>query len=156
MATSPATLLSSRRIGPETSSERSKLPETDGPIWQPASATTMVSNAMGAASLLSRVILPPAPTAALSSPSLVEDTQSPAKMFRLPSGPERALPPKALVQGTLPVAFEIERDIGKACCFEPGRDGSSHLCRQSARHFVRGYFYARKLIVQADAKLPKA
>src|SRR5580658_5107671 len=109
---SPATLLSSRRMGPETSSERSKLPDTAGPIEQPASAATTASNATVAASLWCRFIRPPAPVAARSCASLAEDTQIPVKMFRSGSRQELALARKALIQRTLAVALEIERHIG--------------------------------------------
>src|SRR5277367_1507119 len=162
MVMSPETLLSSRRMGPETSRERSKLPETEGPIWQPARATASVSNAMGAArSLVGRIIRPPAPyrrflALICPSPSLI-NTQRPGKMFRIPSGPRLALVPrKSLIQRALPIAFEIERDVGEACCFQASRDRSRHFERHGARHFVRGDFDAGEPVVQAYAKLAEA
>src|SRR5579859_4572893 len=83
MATSPATFDNSSRIGPETSNDRSKLPDTEGPIWQPASTKTKGSNAMSASNLSCRLILPPAPRLALRWTSLTEDTRLQGNMFRL-------------------------------------------------------------------------
>src|ERR1700722_496705 len=144
--TSPATLLNSSRMGPETSRERSKLPETDGPMEQPAKAKAKIRSAMCTACLRCRVIAPPAPTVALSKPSLI-DTQIWEKMFRIPRAFGTSLPRKAFIQRALPVAFEIQRNVGEARGFQARRNQGSHFPRHCARHFFRGDLDARKLFV---------
>jgi len=67
-----------------------------------------------------------------------------------------ALPGKTFVQRTLPIAFEIQRNVGKARSLQSGCDGGSHFRGHRARHLFRGDLNPRELFVQANAKLPEA
>ena len=127
-------------LGPETSSDRSKLPETEGPIWQPASAsdeskrsdecgqTAMSRHSSSSASWARFHAFPD---------SRYAETE---KDVPVTHGAEPRLPCEALVERALPVTFQIERDIGKAGDFQTRRDQGSHFRRHGARHFFRRQF----------------